>query len=172
MNEKNSDHETPWIAGRELIRALIKRARELGMDKYELADAIGITYPYLIALSNGSRPIPGISHDKLRRMASFLGLTFVQVLMLAEIVKPEDFVVDQEERLDLSLERAIENMRMDEEWGRIAPSKSEWSNLSRSTRLGIAMMWERVSQQDLIEKAKMLIVDPPVQSEHRTVKAA
>jgi len=149
------------IVGGALIRALLQRAEELNLDKYGLAEAIEITYPYLNALSNGGRPVTGISHDKLRRIADFLNMTFVQVLMLAEIVKPEDFARDQEVDLERTLDRAIENMRSDAEWGRVAPSPDEWEGLSLNTRIGIAMMWEQVSQQDLIAKAEMVIVEPP-----------
>lgn len=167
MNAATLDgQEKKPIIGGALIRALLQRAGELNLDKYALAEAIEITYPYLNALSNGGRPVTGISHDKLRRIADFLNMTFVQVLMLAEIVKPEDFARDQGMDLERTLGRAIENMRSDAEWGRVAPTPEEWEGLSLNSRIGIAMMWEQVSQQDLIAKAEMVIVEPPKKEKH------
>lgn len=150
-----------YIEGGALIRALLKRAEELGLDKRQLAKAISITYPYLIALCNGNRSVQGIQHEKLRRIAEFLNLTFVQVLMLAEIVKPEDFARDQGDDLERTLDQAIRGMRADTTWGRVAPSEDEWEDLSINAKIGLVMMWERVSNQDLIEKAKMIIVVKP-----------
>ncbi|MEW6772348.1 MAG: helix-turn-helix transcriptional regulator [Bacillota bacterium] len=147
--------------GSALIRAMFERAAVLGLNKYDLSREAGITYQYLAALSNGSRPVTGISHDKLRRIAGFLNMTFVQVLMLAEIVIPGDFARDQGIDLERTLDRAIENMRSDADWGRVAPTPEEWEGLSLNSRIGIAMMWEQVSQQDLIAKAEMVIVEHP-----------
>lgn len=163
MNTSNlvrKDHPKTIVGG-ALIRALLQKAEELNLDRYALAEAIQITYPYLNALANGGRPVTGISLEKLRRIADFLDMTFVQVLMLAEIIKPEDFTHENNHDLERTLDRAFENMRSDVEWGRVAPSQKEWEGLSLNTKIGIAMMWERVSEQDLIAKAAMVMVDPP-----------
>lgn len=158
MTSKNTDTPTAH-QGAALIRALIQKAEQLGMDKYQLATAIDITYPYLCALTNGTRPIEGVKHKKLRKIASFLGLTFVQVLMLAEIIHPQDFLKDQGEELEMSMRKAIDNMRAHHEWGGVAPLPEEWALLSPKTRVGIALLWQQVAGQSLLNQAQMVVLD-------------
>jgi transcriptional regulator with XRE-family HTH domain len=153
------------LKGIALILSLFKKAEDLGLDKYDLCEQIGITYPYLNALSNGHRPVSGVSLDKLRKMGDFLGLTFVQTQMLAEIIKPEDFVQQKGESLNNQLNDAIESMRQNTEWGSAAPTHKEWGALSLNTRIGIAMLWQSFSSKKFIETAQMILVEKNETSE-------
>jgi len=157
MNSSENDRKI--LPGGALVLRLLEEGAARGLDKAGIADEIGITYPYFCALTNGSRPISGISHDKLRSIGHFLGIPFVQVLMLAEIVTPSDFAMDQKTELQRTLELAWTNMRAHPEWGRAAPTPSEWAELGTNTKIGIALMWEKISGQDLVEKAKLIKID-------------
>lgn len=148
-----SKNKLPGIA---LIHLLLERADRLDMDKHELCRSIDMTYPYLNALANGHRPITGISHDKLRKIGSFLGLPFMQVLMLAEIVAPEDFVHENDNEIDAASWSALKAMRNEPEWGRVAPSDDEWKSLSLRTRLGFVLMWEIISSKRYLNHAKQI----------------
>lgn len=144
------------LPGAALIHLVLDRAAQLDMDKHELCSAIDITYPYLNALSNGHRPIPGMSHEKLRKIAKFLRLPFMQVLMLAEIVTPEDFIHDSEDELEAASLSALLAMRSEPEWGRVAPTDEEWKVLSLRTRMGFALMWEVINSKRYLNHAKQI----------------
>lgn len=160
------------IPGSALIKALIQKAEKTGMDKHGLAAAINITYPYLCALTNGSRPIEGVDHKKLRKIAQFLGLTFVQVLLMAEIIEPQDFLKDQGEELNLAMTMAIDNMRAHHEWGGVAPLPEEWALLSPKTRVGIALLWQQVAGQTMLNQAQMIILDKAKDEASQKLKRA
>ncbi|BCU08334.1 helix-turn-helix domain-containing protein [Allochromatium tepidum] len=145
--------------GAALISALHTRAEELGVDRHQMAAALGITYPYLRALSSGGRPISGLSEEKLRNMADFLGCTFGQVLMKAGILRPEDFVDTREVSIDVQLEGVVALMRKHQDWSNVAPTEEEWASLSRPTRLGVAMLWERELGRELLQKVPLVIVE-------------
>lgn len=113
------------LPGGALLQALLDKAARSSMDRYELASAVGISYPYLTALISGKRPVAGIETTKLRKIAEFLDLSFIQVLMLAEIVVSTDFAKPKGASLDDALNHAIEQMRRDVDWGRVAPSPME-----------------------------------------------
>jgi hypothetical protein len=147
------------IKGVGLVQALFKKAEQESLDKYDLCSHIGITYPYLNALSNGHRPISGIGLDKLRKIGEFLGLTFVQVQMLAEIISPSDFVKDKDELLEHQLNNAIEDMRANAEWGSASPSLKEWNGLSLNTKIGIALLWQNFTNKKFVETAKMILLN-------------
>ena len=148
MTENRTETNTS-LKGGALIEALIAKAGAMVIDKYTLAEKVGITYPYLCAISNGRRPVDGVREDKLRLMAEFLGLTFVQVLMLAGKVSPSDFLRDQGAELERAMVKALDNMRSHHEWGGVAPLPEEWAQLSQKTKIGIALMWQQVSGQNL-----------------------
>lgn len=161
MTLKNRRKTDPdYVEGMALVNAMIRQATTLEIDKYKLSETIGITYPYLCAITNGTRPVGGISHDKLRSIAKFLDMTFVQVLMLAEIVKPQDFLKDQGQELERSMLLSMESMRMHHEWGGVTPTPEEWNALSEKTRVGFALMWQQISGQTMLNQAQMIMVSP------------
>lgn len=151
--------EQDGLPGAALIKLLLQRGDDLGYSKQELADAIDISLPYLRALVKGARPINAIRREKFRNIATFLNLSYIQVLMLAEIVTPTDFAVDQPATLIAKIEGIWRNMRDDPDWGRVAPTPDEWHALSLNTRYGIASMWEQITCQELIEKAPLVLVE-------------
>lgn len=145
--------------GAALVKVLIDRLNELGWDKNQAAEAIGITYPYLRALLNGARPLSGLSEDKLRNIAYLIRRTYAQTLMLAGSLRPEDFFEGQESAIKEQIDKAIEGMRRHPDWSNVAPNETEWESLSFNTKIGIVLMWERVFGQELIQKAPMIIVE-------------
>lgn len=158
-------------SGMALLNLLIKRANDLNLDRKQLCNSIGITYPYLNALMNGHRDVAGIGLDKLRIMGGFLNMSFIQVLMLAEIVKPEDFAQYGGELLDSDLDRMYENLKNDPEWSIASPTQAEWNMLSRNSKIGYALMWETLSKQTFIEKAKMILIDKSELEANQTPQA-
>lgn len=150
---------TTGIRGGALFTAIQQRAEALGLERHEIADALGITYPYLLALSAGKRPVSGLSEDKFRRIAQFLERPLIEVLMLAEVLYPEDFIqYTSAETLERELEVAISSMRANPQWGMLAPSPEEWQGLSLASRIGIVLLWERVQGQELLRKARLIRV--------------
>lgn len=145
--------------GAALISALHKRAEERGEDRYQLAAAIGITYPYLRALSSGGRPVSGLSQEKLGNIADYLRVPRGTVMMMAGLLRPEDFVDTREASVDEQLDKIVTLMREHHDWSNVAPTQEEWASLSRNTRFGFAMLWERELGRELLQKAPLVILE-------------
>ncbi len=159
MIKKPVKNQRTDVKGGALLNALHARAEQLGLDRHTLSEAIDVTYPYLRALSNGGRPVSGLSEPKLRKIAEFLDRPFIQVMMLAEIIQPEDFLRPCETDLSELMENVIATMREHPDWQHVAPSEEEWAGLSLNSRIGIAMLWERALGKELLEKAQLLILE-------------
>ncbi|WP_018949091.1 helix-turn-helix transcriptional regulator [Thioalkalivibrio sp. ALMg11] len=150
---------TGHIKGSALTKALLERAEELEMDRYKLADAIGITYSYLTLILNGGRDISKITDEKLRSMGRFLGIPFAQVLMLAEVLRPEDFIVGEEETIDASIRQVYASMSRHPEWRGLAPTDEDWANTPRQVKIVLGMMFQRLTNEEMLEVASMIEVE-------------
>lgn len=76
--------------GSRLLQALMQEAAEQGMGQVEMANTCGISYGYYNQLRTGKRSIPHIQHESFFECcAEFLRLPYLQVLFMADILKPE-----------------------------------------------------------------------------------
>lgn len=144
--------------GSALTRAMLERAEDLNMDRYELADATGMTYSYLTLILNGSREVGKISHDRLRDIGKFLGVPFTQVLMLAEIVTPEDFVVEQEHSVEEQLESVYEAMSRHPDWRGLVPPYRVWASMDKQAQVAMGLMFQRVANETLLDLTPIIEV--------------
>ena len=69
-------------------KSLRKIRDEKEMTAVELASKIGYTQPYISMLENGRKGIP--KPDTLRKIAKGLGVPFVQLLIIADVLTTED----------------------------------------------------------------------------------
>lgn len=145
--------------GAALIDLLLEKARERGINRSQLADELGITYPYLRALASGGRPISGLTEEKQRNIAKFLDCSVIQVKMRAEILVPEDFLCDAEVSVMEQLETVISLMREHPDWGNLAPTEDEWNALSQNTKIGFGLLWERELGRELLQKVQLVMVE-------------
>lgn len=148
------------VEGLALIDALTTRAEELALNKYELAEEVGLTYTYLRALSTGQRPVKGLSNERIRSMAKFLQVPVVEVMMLAGQVSEEDFFTSDQEALERELNNAYRFLREDPAWGYLAPSPEEWGEISRRQKVLITLLYSQVSGKKLIQAARRTKILP------------
>ena len=148
-----------------LMQLLAKRQVALGLSPGQMADLIGISESYYRALANGNRPADGLTIDKLRGCAEFLGVSVIQAAMLAEAIRPRDFVANSDQEIEKQIERARAKLTEDPDWGRVAPTPDEWAALSLNTRYGIVLMYEKLSHQEFVEKAPLIMISRPDQAE-------
>ncbi len=140
------------IEGEALIEAIRARANELRMDVREVADRVGVSYVYMTSLLSGGRRFGGLDDDKKRALAKFLGLPMVQVLVLCDSLRAEDFAVEQDlgDRLRLSFRK----LQMDPVYCVTAPTSEEWEQMPISGKLMLALLYERVADEEIIRKIK------------------
>lgn len=146
------------FAGWALVDAIKKEAESRGMPLDEVAKRFEIAYSYWQSLASGHRPIQALHPSRLRAIAEFLGRSYIEVLSLAELVTPEDFVIPQtiEEQLDL----AYITMKADNYWSTLVPSEREWNEAGRAIKILAVALYERLFGVTLLERAKVFMPAP------------
>lgn len=125
----------------------------------DMAKQTGISKSHLDALMcerKGS--FAGLSKDKLRNISSFLGLSYINVCLLAGIVLPEDFY--DAERFNEEMLAARDTMSRDDQWGVFVPEVPEWLVLPLRVRLGMVCLYQVATHQQLLTRAAMVHVVP------------
>jgi len=141
------------IVGAVLIEAIQKRSVELSMSLAETASILQVSYTYFSALASGRRPISQIKRPVFERIAEFLRVPFVQVLIWAEVVSVEDFVY--KETLEQDLDVSYAKMLHDSHWGGIVPDRETWAGTPLRSKLAIVLMYEKIADKRLLEKVKV-----------------
>ncbi|MEC4720521.1 helix-turn-helix transcriptional regulator [Noviherbaspirillum sp. CPCC 100848] len=140
------------VPGFRLIARLKQRVAELGVSDRYIADIMGITPIYWNSLTNGHRKMNSLDKGKMERIAEFLEIPIVQVMVLADYLEPSDFFPGD---MNAHLKAAYEKMKVDPSWAAWAPSAKEWESLSIPTRTGIVMLYETVYQKSLLRRAEV-----------------
>jgi transcriptional regulator with XRE-family HTH domain len=130
--------------GAALIATLWERMGERAHTPKELAEALGITYVYLMALARGEKPIQQVSREVLKRAADYLNVPVAQAYLLAGALTPEDFVLMPS--LDERIERVRDAMRHDAMWCGLALSDEVWRKTPQEARLLICMLYEQAAK--------------------------
>lgn len=149
--QEQEQEQEQHYPGTPLIEALIEKAEERGLDRYGLAEALGMTYSYLTHILNGKRAITGINISRLREISEFLEITLVQVMMLAEIIQPEDFIMQDQLALKQQLESVYRALIHDPDWRGMTPSRDVWNASDDRMKILLGMIYQRLTQQDLRE---------------------
>lgn len=150
-NDANTFDMTKEISkGKPLIDAIHKRKWDLGVTTQEAATAIELSPPYFQAMLSGTRPIQSMSDSAKRKLAGWLGVSTVDVYIMAETLEPSDFLVEQDlgDRMRLTLLK----MSDDPTVRQFAPSKDEWESLSERSRFFICMLYERMFEREILQK--------------------
>lgn len=138
---------TKHTTGAALMAALWNAARAKGHSQKQLAEALGVSFPYLSGLLTGVKPVPQMSHEKLRVAAQYLDVPVAQVFLMAEILKRDDFIVRAD--LERELGRRVETMRADPMWCALAPSETTWKRMPVEARISMCALYDRVSAKQL-----------------------
>lgn len=149
------DKEKRGIA---LARAIEHRASCLGLSQKESAKELGFSEPYYALLLSGQRWFGSVSEDKLKRIASFLDVPLVSVYLLGEILHPEDFF--RTSSLEDRLELVFRHLSQDPYLAGVAPNRKDWDRTPLPIRLLCATLYERLSDKELLERAKLMDIVP------------
>jgi hypothetical protein len=139
------------VRGIRLIEALEEKALTLGLDAGLLAQELGYTERYFSVLLRGERWIGTVGHDKLETIAKFLGQPLVNVYVLAEILRPDDFYAPSD--LEKKIKEGYEQLRRNPTLAAWVPSEAEWSQASERMRLLCVMLLSKLTFAELEARA-------------------
>lgn len=75
-----------------LINLIHSTMKLQGWTLAEVANYLGISYIHMASLSNGARKLSGLSLDKQRALAKFLGISMVEFFVLCGLLRKEDLI--------------------------------------------------------------------------------
>lgn len=156
---KPSEHITPLkddereeIEGSRLLSWLIEEANKRRLGMSGLADELDMSRPFLYALRQGRRSVPGLSRERKRRIAEFLGVPMMAVLIAADVVRPSDFEQiagsDSKNTMQRELDSALAYMRNDSNWNQWLPARID--ELSDDVKRFLVYAYERATGKVLL----------------------
>lgn len=154
--DSKKNRTTDGKRGAALCRAVTARIAELDMTQKEAAKKVGISEEYFSLLVSGERWFGTIAEDKLRRVADFLNVPYISVMMLAEIIQPVDFY--RSSTVEAQVEALFDVLENDKRFVMAVPSRNEWDKAPLSVKLLSVILYQQVSAKDLLEKAQLLKV--------------
>ena len=81
------------LEAKQLINRIHAETKMRGWNLHNTAQELGISHIYLASLTSGARKVSGLSLEKQRKLAKFLGISLVEFFMQCGILRPEDFPV-------------------------------------------------------------------------------
>ncbi len=158
--ERAAKDATLQVRGAALARALDTRAQSLGLSQKAAAHRVGFSEPYYALLMGGNRWFGAVEDQALKRIAEFLDVPMISVLLMSERISPEDFF--RKTTLESQIDFVFSTMFTDKRWTSAMPRHADWKNTPLSVRLLAALLYQECSGKDLMEKAKLLRVESPV----------
>jgi hypothetical protein len=131
---------TRRLIGQALLDALWSKANAAGQSPQDLAHRLEITYPYLMALTRGQRPMYRLDRTILVRMAEFLEISVARVFLLAGLLRGEDFSCDSETADDL--DGLLVEIHSHPDWRGHAPSLDDWRNSPGAIRQFVGKLYQ------------------------------
>lgn len=139
--------ELSW-PGAPLLALLIEAGNTQGLSSRELAEKhLGITYSHYQLLRKGQRSVPKLQDETIDRIASFLGLPKVIVMLAGGQLKLEDFYPDPS-MFEQQLESALRFIQRDPEFGPYMPPCA--FSADTGLRRFILLLYEKASGTSLI----------------------
>ncbi len=153
---KTAEKRIGWVAGMEkselerpgaaLLAMLLAAATHRQMQMQELADALGVTYPYISQLRSGYRQIVNVSEDFLTKAAEFLQVPRVSVLLAAGRVRIRDFY--ESGNIYDRLEPALRFIQQDGEIGGSMPATVFM--VDKELQLFIVDLYQKTTHRNLL----------------------
>nr|WP_295085502.1 helix-turn-helix transcriptional regulator [uncultured Roseateles sp.] len=153
MDAAGDAPETPkrQVPGHRLLKLIRRNLEEQGLPEKAMADLIGVTPVYWNSLSNGNRSLSSLGREKGKRLADWLGISYLQVLLLSDSILMDDLFATTTLDEDLFAVRCA--MQADPSVAAFAPTDAVWEAADRSVKVTIAIMYERLSEKRLIRRA-------------------
>lgn len=139
--------------GLALVAALREECEVQGKQIGHLAALLGLAPTYWAAICSGSRSIIPLVEkaSACRLFAEFLRVPRITVMSMAEVVLPQDFVVDQS--LDDQLNSVYVSMARDPLWASLVPRPATWDTAETSMKLLIVSLYQSALQASMLQKA-------------------
>jgi len=145
--------ELHW-PGAPLLALLLEAGHTRGLSIRELAEKhLGITHSHFLLLRKGKRSIPKLGDDTMDKIAEFLGLPRVMVMLAAGQLKPEHFY-QQPQMMNQYVERALKFIQTDPEFGHQMPP--ELFTQSLDVRRFVILLYEKATKQTVLPPRETL----------------
>lgn len=156
------------LRGAALARAIEQKTAESGMTQKEVARALDISEPYFNLLISGERWFGSVSKEKLSNIANFLDIPIASVYMLAEVLVNEDWIT--QDSIDYEIENVYKTMQRDKRYTVCMPTPRDWRNTPRGVKLTCVLLYQELSNKQLIEKFKLIDVRDPESDEQSSAQ--
>ena len=110
----------PESPGYRLMHLLFNRAAGTGLSLADMAEKSGVSVSTLSHLRTGRRRVDRLEREGIEKIASWLELPVLSVMILAEQVRPEDFY-GAHSTLKTNIHMGLRYISEDPDWGGIVP---------------------------------------------------
>ena len=142
-----------------LSRALWTKMSTLHQTTKDLATALDITYPYLMALIRQERKFKDAGRSVLQNAAKYLDVPVAHAYLLAGALHPGDFFFEDKLPSETdSLYNALSTHKM---WSGFAPGREEWDSMPEKTRLLICLLFQEAVQRSILTTMNVEIPASP-----------
>jgi hypothetical protein len=142
--------------GAKLFVLFEETIAERGDNRGEVLEAIGFTEAYYMVYRRGERWIGTVTQTKLEAFAKYLKIPLANVYLLAEILKPADFV--ERESLPKRLSQLYDVMLSDDTMRPYVPSADAWARTPTDTKLLVYFMFKEVTGKEIDNLANELAI--------------
>lgn len=140
------------VKGKALFSAFAGACIKAGMTQEEGSKQIGISASYIRALDQGTRDIEAIPFRVLVNFANFIGVNVSQVLLLAELMSADDFIV--EDSVNDRFAEFLRHVKADPEFGALLKeSDQSLKSLDNNNKIFMMLMYERAFRVRLLQQA-------------------
>jgi len=133
--------------GYKLVKLIQEQAVEQNMTMDQVADETGISSSTLSHLRRGRRLASALDRDIVDRLAKWMGLPVIAVMILGEQITMNDFYSPKED-MEESIERAMRFILSDPEWGAMIPRAAVEGD--REIKLYTIWCYEQATQTRLL----------------------
>lgn len=143
------------LPGANLVRAIEQAVATRGIYNRDAAEEIGITPTELSRLKHGRLEAVNLSRERINAIAKFLDIPVLAAMLLAEQIKPADFYTNSksDEFIHGQVERAIQFIMNDPDWGALAPKTLYDENTGLDVKLYLIWAYEQATGLVLIKGA-------------------
>lgn len=157
MKEKNKIAEEftmkvgPDIPGYKLIWMINQAAAAEGLNQQDLSKILGMATSSVSYILTARKDIRKLDKSVFNKIAKWLDLPVLSVLMLAEQITPEDFYSDKTS-MDEAINRATKLILSDPDWGAYAPRELLNSD-SKDLKIFLIWCYEKATNTKLLPGA-------------------
>lgn len=137
--------------GYKLIWKIHEKCINENIPSKELAEIIGVSQTTISYIFTGRKDVRELDKQIYTKLAFWLEMPVLSVMMLAELIVPEDFYTSEKQNLTRAIDRAITLILADPEWGAFAPKEILGSN--NEIKMYIIWCYEQATNTRLISGA-------------------